>query len=447
MISEQNTGWLFKRNLEGKIMAWRAWIEWYYDEDHQMGLYNIHIQYGIHEGKHYTQITPSWNTPEPPKYPEKQAIRALASRYKHQLKLGYKDFSAENHPIPLSYAVMDNLVPNTVTDNNEHGKPMKFQKCSPERMTYPCYGQPKINGVRIEISWDETGTTRHASEYDMFNPVPEWEKVLILSKNGDEYDIKHLKETWYEIYKSCEKVIPNIKKYRFDGEAYIVGLPVATIGGACRNRNNPHHKYLMCVVFDIAIEGYSQEQREKMLQQVYHETVESNAFNHKLLDKIYKLLTPSTHENFKAFDIVFLDTKLIRDVNEAICYRDLCIRWGFEGSILRSISSEYAFGQRPVTGIKMKTTQDSEFEILGIHKVSGNFTVPTGYSVVLKCRNDLNNITFNVSFYGDVIEKKRIEDLDARGALKGKLLTIAFYERTKNKIPLHVTSTTLRDYE
>ena len=87
--------------------------------------------------------------------------------------------------------------------------------------------------------------------------------------------------------------------------------------------------------------------------------------------------------------------------------------------------------------------QPQLFRYINDYKWSGNPEQGVGFSVVLMCKNDINDLTFESTVVGTVEERKAIID----NPPIGKMVTIKFYERTKNGIPFHSNVIAIRDYE
>ena len=77
------------------------------------------------------------------------------------------------------------------------------------------------------------------------------------------------------------------------------------------------------------------------------------------------------------------------------------------------------------------------------YKWSGSPDDKVGFSVVLVCQNDINDLTFESTVVGTTEERKQLID----NPPIGKMVTIKFYERTKNGIPFHSNVIGIRDYE
>ena len=268
----------------------------------------------------------------------------------------------------------------------------KLQKDIP-RINFPCIGQPKINGVRALIYY-ENG------------------QVKIKSKNGLQYRFPHIQDAYKTIYDSG---IIN-KSVVFDGELYIHNTILSKISGIARKsiKNvHPDSKQMMHYVFDICSD-LQQAQRLEILESLNGGS--TNTLIH------------------------FVKSVKVKDVAHALELTEQYIANGYEGGIFRDSRAYYAAGKRPKTIVKLKKRISQEFTIIDV--------VPMGKTPTLGmfvCKNDTNEETFTVVAEGDVSQREQY--LTDRDSLIGKQLTVEFYERTKTDKPFHAVGISVRDYE
>jgi len=131
---------------------------------------------------------------------------------------------------------------------------------------------------------------------------------------------------------------------------------------------------------------------------------------------------------------------IINSDEEAYKHLQAALDSGFEGIILRSLDDEYRFGGRGNNMIKLKSLIHSEFEILDI--ILKNEDSTRTY-VGFKCRNDINDLTFEVTAQGD--ERDRQDYIRNAESYIGKKVTLGFGERTINLLPFHIKTVELRE--
>lgn len=444
---------LIKRDSFGNILLWR--INFEYSENGNK--VRLKYTYGLYSGRKTTSysdyIEPKNIGKRNQTTIEEQAKKEANSIFERQKKKGYKtiyeilkgtkEFEEDsvrvsNNVLNETYVglnILDKYLPMYNTDANNASKPMKCQKFQIGKMSYPAICQPKINGVRCIIMYD-TVTTGDG----LFATTEE--KVVIRSKEGIIYHIKHIEDEFLEFYKSGLTLLHpavegefKVKNIIFDGELYIKNKPVTTIGGAARNINNEYHKDLKFVCFDLAIEDYNNEDRDNLRYKIFLERIKSYMPKH-IEDHVRFINTP--------YSIINLTTHIVNSDEEVLEYRDRCIKEGYEGCVVRDMKAEYGFGQRPKWIMKCKTFDDSEFEILDI-KCRGNAYDKVGFTIIYLLKNDINDLQFECNGMGTVEEKLNI--YNHREEHIGKKATVKFYERTKNGLPFHANVVAIRDYE
>lgn len=369
----------------------------------------------VHKGKNLGKLNATTHY--------EQACSQAQSRWERKKKQGYKSIDDLGIEL-LSWLnkeeliyILENHLPKNRTDTNNLSKPMKAQKYFKEsdgsvRISFPCYGQPKLNGFRVIARWEVVKKGE-----GLF--VEEIEKVVFRSKEGLRYEIlEHIekeftKEMFFikRIIRDEFKEIETSSQIAFDGEMYIHGEILSEISSAVRKRNLKTEKLKFCI-FDVAIENMSQKNRIILI----------NRFK---------------DSKFSFIEIV--PTRVIATNEEAQNLTDSWIKEGYEGGIFRDRKAEYQFGKRPQTMVKLKRSEDKEFQIIDV--IGGDNTPDVG---VFVCKAE-NGVEFCVTPEGS-IEKKR-EYLTNKTDCIGKMLTVRFFERTKDNKPNHAVGIAIRDYE
>jgi ATP-dependent DNA ligase len=229
---------------------------------------------------------------------------------------------------------LENNLPKYNTDANNNLKPMKCQPFKEKSMQYPAIIQPKLNGLRAVIRWEEW-----IEGEGMFATKVEGAKIR--TKEGLEYVLPHITNQ-FEKKDFFEDGI----EYVFDGELYKHGMPLNEIKASCPmtnsrgtvsiSRNDPSE--IEFHIFDLAIPDMPQQSRITKLGE---------------LELVRNKIVIVTH------DYIYTD-------KEAYERRDIAISNGYEGIVIRNIHEEYAFGFRPSFIRKFKTHIDSEFLIVDL---------------------------------------------------------------------------------
>lgn len=346
-----------------------------------------------------------------------QACSQALSKWERKKKQGYKtliDLKIIAN-INASEGDLKNFLeialPKNRTDANNISKPMKAQQYFKDdgsvRIKFPCFAQPKLNGFRVMARWEKVienqGTLLET----------EVEKVVFRSKEGLKYGIlEHIENDFNKDLFYNNKT----EKYdlAFDGECYIHGEILSEISSAVRKRN-PKTQKLKFYIFDIAIEKLPQNTRLDLLSFI------------------------DTQKLYKVENIVGVFRETIKTNEQAQKFTDQCIKEGYEGAIFRDMKAEYQFGKRPQTMTKLKRSQDKEFKVVDV--IGGDNSPELGIFV---CINE-QGTRFKVTPEGNHEIKK--EYLANKNNYIGKMLTVKFFERTKDNLPFHSTGICIRDYE
>lgn len=438
---------LFKRDYNGNILVWQGFVskEVVTEKYTTKNVIRLCFRYGVYDGKlqyHKTDII----VKKSQSTVIGQAKFELDSIYNKQIKKGYKSLylltgnAAYNNDfahsvISTEHNLLNNLLPIYNTDANNCIKPMKCQKFQIGKFRYPALIQPKINGVRAVVMLEEfTPTDLFDTNYITKNNKNY--KVVIKTKEGLQYHIEHLELLFMYFYMNVE----NSFNIVFDGELYIPFEKVTSIGGAARNPQNPLHEKLIFVNFDLSIPEKTNAERDEIRLQIWNEFRSKNKFQVRYSSIYYS--DHSEHSTWSNYKIIVLLSDDVYSDEGALDYMEKCIRKGFEGAVIRTKEADYQFGSRPKTMMKLKKFEDAEFECID-YKWSGDPELKVGFSVVLICRNDINDGVFESTVIGTVEERKAIID----NPPIGKKVTIKFYERTKNGLPFHSNVIAIRDYE
>lgn len=229
--------------------------------------------------------------------PESQAVLEAEAKYVKQLKSGY---------FPTKEEALD----------FEEFTPMKCQsyKDHADKLSYPLYIQPKLNGQRLMIDSDGVA----------------W------SKQGEPLE---LPAHWVGVKELA------IQLGGLDGEVYAGlesegGLSLQRIISAFRKPNEDTHK-LKYYVYDIPKfdKGWDQEQRIAMLNKV------------------------KAHKNVVVVETYVCVNSLQADGN----YNDF-VKAGYEGAVYRLPYGLYEFGKRSYNIMKRKPRQSAEAKVFSVEK-------------------------------------------------------------------------------
>jgi DNA ligase-1 len=359
--------------------------------------------------------------------PFQQAVKELKAKVKLKRKKGYKTLEevASDYEIAAFkntelYELLDTRLSINKTDANDVLKPMKaVQFKSIKKLKFPYILQPKINGLR--------GTMQKAipKGATMFDNEP---RVMILAKEGDEYVLPHITKT--NIFDSFNGVL--------DGELYVhneilsdIRRRVPIIKNGKPTNNSLDSSYVAFYCFDLSIPDINQIERLDEKDGI----LQHHSFVYYGIDKKYHYdrgLTNTFIVNVKHHIV-----NTIEEIYEAL---EAALEFGFEGIILREFDAEYMFGGRRTNMIKLKKTLSGEFKIIDVILKKED---DTRTYVTFKCKNDTNDLTFEITPNGN--EDDRQGWINKPEDVIGKMLNCTFYERTVTGLPFHIVKTYIRD--
>lgn len=340
----------------------------------------------------------------------------IESRIKAKRKEGYKELSElkDSGPVEIKddIALINYLytyLPKNNTTDDGFTLPMlaKVLKDNKPFDKRRYLGQYKINGVRCIIGAVKTN--------DLFNPI----RLTYRSREGTDWTPKL---TWMD-----EVIKPEIKDDLLDamleegacldGELYLPGYKVNDINSFVKNEKLPQHFQLQYWCYDIAIDNMSYDARRK--------------FRTENINRIcYTFDTYDQHLNNKS-KLILLPDVAICDIDDATRFRDKFISLGFEGLIVRDMSSAYQFGARNLAMLKYKRVDDAKFKIVDV--------VPEGIRTTLckfVLRNDINDELFEAT--GNFDHSRQEYILKHKEDFIGKLATCEYRERSgKKNVPFH----------
>lgn len=348
----------------------------------------------------------------------------IESRIKAKRKEGYKELSElkDSGPVEIKddIALINYLytyLPKNNTTDDGFTLPMlaKVLKDNKPFDKRRYLGQYKINGVRCIIGAIKTN--------DLFNPI----RLTYRSREGTDWTPKL---TWMD-----EVIKPEIKDDLLDamleegacldGELYLPGYKVNDINSFVKNEKLPQHYQLQYWCYDIAIDNMSYEARCK--------------FRTENINRIcYTFDTYDQHLNNKS-KLILLPDVAICDIDDATRFRDKFISLGFEGLIVRDVSSAYQFGARNLAMLKYKRIDDAKFKIVDV--------VPEGVRTTLcklVLRNDINDELFECTLNFDHSRQEYI--LKNKEKFIGKYAFVEYRERSGVKsVPFHAKAIDIND--
>lgn len=223
--------------------------------------------------------------------PEQQAVLEAESKYRDQIRKGYVEC--------VEY----------IQFNTDKSRVMLAQDASkkPHFVKYPCHIQPKLDGNRMLVTFDEEGepifNSRGAKIYPSHKHLAE--------------QLKYLKDkTGFD---------------RFDGELYVHGMPLQKIVSLVK-KVQPDSSKLEYRIYDIPSDKIWEERVKDLTKLSGYPTLNINT-----------VLTEICHNEQQAKESIHK-----------------YMGQGYEGLILRNLDGKYEFGQRSNDLLKWKVFESDE---------------------------------------------------------------------------------------
>ncbi len=349
---------LYGRDKSGKLKLWEVYT------DNNI----VIVRHGKLGGKIQEKMTESFgkNTGKINETSDsEQAIIESVAKYVKQLKKGYYPTKEEalNHV---------DFTPMKAHNYNDYSS----------KVTYPCYLQPKLNGLRSLTNSDKE----------------------MLSKAGEPYKYPL---TWKED-------IDNLN-YPVDGEVFSGftkdgGLSLQQIVSAWRkhNENTPQLDYYL---YDIPVENMCWTERLVILEELF----KNNEFKH----------------------IKFVEGKWCNSEQEADEYYFEQLDKGAEGVVYRNADGLYEYGYRSYSIIKRKPRQDAEAKVVSVTKDKNNWGV-------LNCQLE-NGIMFELQMRVDSHESINYRLYKNSLELVGKFIKFEYEEYSDSGVPTKPVGVGIRE--
>ena len=263
-------------------------------------------------------------------------------------------------------------------------KPMLATRYYPSQTKFPCYVQPKYDGVRCILHEGKDG------------------EVHLTSRGGKEYDVPQIK-TWGEKHR---EILP------LDGEIYNhQELTFQQICSAVKCRSEMTSKLKM-VIYDTQIQGTFRN-RLKSLQEVFRNI--------------------STDES-----VYLTQTFVVSSEKDIERWHKIFVSTGYEGAIIRNSGGIYTEG-RSNDLMKLKAFDTTEFEVVDVLEAEGFDAGTAIFKLKVKDYEFCSRPTGPKSL--------RAQYLADKNEIIGKMATIQHQGYSDAGIPRFPVLLNIRDYE
>lgn len=331
-----------------------------------------------------------------------QAEKEAQAKWEKQKKKGYVESidAAQNEELDalieggiepmLAESFMDVVF--DVRPGHEQDAPQLVKTKQAKKMKFPCFGQPKLDGIRCVAILENGKCTLWSRTRKRITSCPHI-----------------IEEIEKRFGKSPEKLI-------FDGELYNHEF-----------KNN----------FEHIVHLVRQEEPDPQHFDVqYHIYDMVKSVNFKSRAKALNILSQEAFTFLK-----FVLTEDINSEDDVLTFLEKYKNLGYEGLMLRNADSEYAH-KRSVDLQKVKEFQDDEFKIVGVEEGRGKLTGHAGSFICLTKAGK----QFEAKMSGDTARLR--EYFINHSIWEGKLLTVRFQGYTnKENVPRFPVGHVIRDYE
>ena len=330
--------------------------------------------------------------------PFQQACLQAESDWEKKRDEGYKSLEDLNiidhgthvaaHGQDLSLEEMLNtILPKFNTDASGQNKPMLAKAVDWKKVTYPCYIQPKLDGVRCLM------VVRYDAD----------KAVTFLSRSGKEYTtLNHISADIMRAENAIQK------DFILDGEIYSDEITFQQIISAVKKQGPDSHK-LHFRAYDI-VNGDSQVERWKTVSD---------------------LVNDIDSERITLVKTVSIDSK-----DEAKLWHDHWVSEGNEGAMIRLYAGTYGQGQRSSALLKVKEFDETEFTFINFE-----FGQRQEDLIAVLSHGDKQ---FRAKMIGTVAEKEELYKLNESAA--DKQMTIKHFGYTDDGLPRFPIGKAFRDY-
>lgn len=375
---------LYKRAKSGAIQFWKTWADGslVVSESGQLGTENPVRHKSKSEPKNVGKKNATTGV--------EQAKLDAASDWRKKRDEGYKSLHDLGMPTTLHNHTLeqflDKVLPKYNTDASGNVKPMLAKAVKPgyKGVKFPCFIQPKLDGVRSLMV-----VTRQGPDF----------AVKFLSRSGKEYT------TLQHIVDDVLENAPGSEPFILDGEVYSDEL---SFQGICKavKKQSPESFKLKFRCYDMV----STEGQDIRLQKAY-----------RIVDQI-----GSTH-------IQKVETFAIAGPDLIKYHHDEWVKLGYEGAMLRAMDGTYDCGQRSSSLLKVKEFDDDEFEFLSWE------TGEREEDLIAVLMGETS--TFRAKMTGNRAEKDAMRKLDP------EKITVKYFGLTNDGLPRFPIGKAIRDYE
>lgn len=390
---------MYQKGAKGETRVWRIWVTGKPGSSEDGGEGIIHREHGTLGGKQTgtTRVISEGKNlgKKNETTPLDQAIAEAKSVVTKKTREGYSPEESSR-----GKTSGDVILPMLAHDYHKQKKPL----------TFPCYAQPKLDGVRMLVEVTPDG-------------------LRMTTRTGKEIgSMDHIRTALEPLLFEIGVVL--------DGELFTFDKTFEEITGIVRRSIRDEHtaseaRGIDFHVFDAFIKG--------------QEHVPFTERHHELLNEHIREVLPPDDA------ITFVETVEIHSQEGADAIHERFTDEGYEGTMYRQPDGKYKIRLRSRDLLKRKDFQTEEYEIVGATQGLGKDAGTVIWTVKTPvCSTGAGDMpvapqTFSVRPRGSMT--KRREWWEHRDEYIGKMLTVRFQNLTEGGIPRFPVGLTIRDYE
>lgn len=262
------------------------------------------------------------------------------------------------------------------------------------KISWPCYSQPKLNGVRCVTQKIDN-------------------KIIYQSRKGKVW------EFFNHLDKDIKLIIDDVPV--LDGEIFNPNLNFQEITRLIK-KDRDNNDELEYWIYDCVEESLSFEKRNEILKRVFME-------HGTMIDGFLKI-----------GKLVYVPTYIMTDEEMLLSQHEIFTTDNYEGTMIRNSEGGYTIKHRSINLQKYKDFKDDEFTIIGGVEAEGE----DRGTVIFTCKTKQGE-EFNVRPMGT--REHRTKLFQNLPQLIGKQLTVKYQDLTESGKPQFATGVAIRDYE
>lgn len=289
---------------------------------------------------------------------------------------------------------LNHCLPKFNTDASGNVKPMLAQTANLDKVSFPCYIQPKLDGVRCLM-------------------VVDGKDVTFLSRSGKEYTtLGHIER---DVVNYLAR-LPNLdNNFILDGELYSDLLSFQEITQAVK-KQYPNSLKLKFRAYDIVND---KKQKARWVD------------------------TFALVRDIDSSNVVWVETSEAYSKEQVKEFHDAWVQKGYEGAMLRLFDGTYDQGQRSSSLLKVKVFDENEFIFIGWDKGQRE-------EDLLAILATESGDRFKAKVQGSKVQKEKLvteHKKVERKSLKVHMFTVKHFGYTDGGLPRFPIGKGFRDYE